>query len=423
MPSPRGVPELQSALGLVNYYRHFCPNFAQMAQPLYTLLKKGVVFRWGERQQRAMDALKAAITEEGRVLRRLDPNKPIVLHTDWSHLGVGAVLGQLDENGQEYMCACISRSLNKHERNYSSYQGEMLAVVWAVHTLRPYLHGVHFTVVTDHLPLQWLMTSRELTGQHARWALSLQEFDFTVEHRPGIKHQNADVLSRCPLPTTFDGTGARLDGSPCDTMGVAACLAMLPVTGWKAGPMGVVAAVTECHALGTAADAVRPELAAPEAGLVLPHMPDHSQERKAQREQAALAGRAATWVNEAMQHPVPALLPANETRHPLAAALPPVDSRPVDVSFFSSANKHGVILMELFGGLCAGLEMVLRNGLAVHRYLYCDRLPLAQRVARARMMQLQALYPSQLAVSAVQDALTALPQDVEDIDERTLLAL
>ncbi len=237
MPPPRSVHDLQSTLGLVNYYRHFCPNFAQTAQPLYSLLKKGVVFRWGERQQHALDALKAAVTEEGRVLRRLDPNRPIILHTDWSHLGIGAVLGQLDEHGQEYMCACISRSLNKHERNYSSYQGEMLAVVWAVHTLRPYLHGVRFTVVTDHLPLQWLMTSRELTGQHARWALSLQEYDFTIEHRPGVKHQNADILSRCPLPAAFDGTGARLDGAPTDTAGLAASLAQLPATGGSCWPM------------------------------------------------------------------------------------------------------------------------------------------------------------------------------------------
>lgn len=53
-----------------------------------------------------------------------------------------------------------------------------------------------------------------MTGQYARWALCLQEYEFTIVHRPVVKHQNADCLSRMPIETTFDGTGARLDGHP-----------------------------------------------------------------------------------------------------------------------------------------------------------------------------------------------------------------
>jgi hypothetical protein len=49
--------------------------------------------------------------------------------------------------------------------------------------------------VTDHWPLIWLLSTKELTGQAARWALSLQEYSFIIEHRPGVTHQNADVLS------------------------------------------------------------------------------------------------------------------------------------------------------------------------------------------------------------------------------------
>jgi hypothetical protein len=75
------------------------------------------------------------------VLRHADPTQPFLLHTNWSQLGMGGVLGQTDADGHEYMVACVSRSLNKHERNYSSYQGKMLAAVWSIKTLRPYLHG------------------------------------------------------------------------------------------------------------------------------------------------------------------------------------------------------------------------------------------------------------------------------------------
>ncbi|KAK3247454.1 hypothetical protein CYMTET_43050 [Cymbomonas tetramitiformis] len=56
------------------------------------------------------------------------------------------------------------------------------------------------------------MEKSDLQGQHLRsWAISLQEFDFTVQYRPGPKNENADVPSRYPLPTTVDETGARLD--------------------------------------------------------------------------------------------------------------------------------------------------------------------------------------------------------------------
>ena len=166
---------------------------------------------WREEHQKALDRLKEEFSQEGLVLRPVHPERLLVLHTDFSKEGIGAVLGQLDDDGREYMCACISRSTNVHEAKYESYKGELLAVVWAMKMLRPYLHGREFVVVTDHAPLLWLMTNQELTGQYARWALSLQEYDFQIVHRPGKLHQNADALSRDPMPSSFDGTGARLE--------------------------------------------------------------------------------------------------------------------------------------------------------------------------------------------------------------------
>jgi hypothetical protein len=87
----------------------------------------------------------------------------------------------------------------------------MLAAVWAVKTFRPHVLGLNFSVVTEHSPLQWSMNKPDLTGKHARWALSLQEFTFIITHKAGIKHQNADVPSRYPQPSKMDNTRARLD--------------------------------------------------------------------------------------------------------------------------------------------------------------------------------------------------------------------
>ena len=79
--------------------------------------------------------------------------------------------------------------------------------MWVVTHFRHYLYGKPFTLVNNHQPLEWLLTSNKLTGKHARWALILQEYDFKKVHRPGLKHANADVCLRHPLPTIVDKWG------------------------------------------------------------------------------------------------------------------------------------------------------------------------------------------------------------------------
>ncbi len=209
--APTNVSELRSVLGFLNYYRCYVPGFSELAAPMNNLLKKDAKWQWGPEQAAALEQLKAALCQDGVALRRFDVDAPTKLYTDWSKHGIAAVLTQAGPDGKEYLVACVSRSLNKHERNYSSYEGEMLAAVWGVLSLRSYLHGLQFTVVTDHQPLKWLVTTPELTGKHARWALCLMEYCYTIEHRPGKKHQNADVPSRFPSKSSHDGTGARLD--------------------------------------------------------------------------------------------------------------------------------------------------------------------------------------------------------------------
>jgi site-specific DNA-cytosine methylase len=211
LPDPTNVSELRSILGFLSYYRHFIPGFSSLAAPMTKLLHKDQPWDWGSEQQAAYRHLKQLMTQPGRVLRPIDKNRPLILHTDWSNHGIGAVLGQVDDDGLEYLCACASRSLNKHEKNYPSYKGELLALAWAVRSFRTHVHGTKFKLVTDHQPLTWLMKAQDLTGQYSRWQMLVQEYDFEICHRAGDKHQNADVLSRFPRATTEDFTGARMD--------------------------------------------------------------------------------------------------------------------------------------------------------------------------------------------------------------------
>jgi hypothetical protein len=131
MLPPTDVSELRAVLGTANYYRKFVENYSTIAAPLNNLLREDVAWNWSEECQRAFDTIKEKLTQTP-ILRRPDYSRPFELHTDWSGVGLGAILVQQDDQGQEYDIAYASRSNNRTERNYSSYAGECLAAVWGV---------------------------------------------------------------------------------------------------------------------------------------------------------------------------------------------------------------------------------------------------------------------------------------------------
>ncbi|KXZ75760.1 Retrovirus-related Pol polyprotein from transposon 297-like Protein [Tribolium castaneum] len=62
-----------------------------------------------------------------------------------------------------------------------------------------WIHGRHVKIVTDHSAIRWLKSIKDPTGKLARWAIKLSEFQYTVVHRSGSKHKDADCLSRNPV--------------------------------------------------------------------------------------------------------------------------------------------------------------------------------------------------------------------------------
>ena len=128
IPAPVDVPRLRAFLGLANYYRRFVKNFSLIAKPLTILTSKDQPWTWGREQQQAFETLKQKLGT-ALVLRRPDVSKSFQLHTDWSSLGLGAVLTQKDDFGREYVVAYASLSNNTTEANYSSYEEEALAAV------------------------------------------------------------------------------------------------------------------------------------------------------------------------------------------------------------------------------------------------------------------------------------------------------
>ena len=195
-PTPTNLQQLQQFLGLASYYRRFIKDFATISKPLHRLTEKKTPFHWSPECAEAFNQLKQLLTT-APVLSFPDFSCKFILDTDASNDGIGAVLSQHKE-GKEFVIAYASRSLTKAERNYSVTRRELLAVVTFTNHFRQYLLGQQFLLRTDHCSLTWLTNFKNPEGQLARWLEKLSEYSFETVHRSGLKHNNADSLSRYP---------------------------------------------------------------------------------------------------------------------------------------------------------------------------------------------------------------------------------
>jgi hypothetical protein len=107
-PIPKNVNMLRGFLRLAGYYRHMIKKFADTAEPLYRLLKKGVQFHWSYECQQAFDQLKDKLVGEP-VMAFPKPEGKYILDTDASNVAVGAVLSQV-QDGQECVIAYWSKA-------------------------------------------------------------------------------------------------------------------------------------------------------------------------------------------------------------------------------------------------------------------------------------------------------------------------
>ncbi|UYV66067.1 K02A2.6-like [Cordylochernes scorpioides] len=195
---PYNMKTLQSFLGSINVYHKFIPHYAQIRAPLNTLLQKNSPWQWNQEQEQSFQTLKNALMTKP-ILQLYDPQKPVHIFTDSSMLGVGAILKQPDKQGILHPVAYFSRKLHKYERNYAATELETLAIIAAIQRFHPYIHNIHFTLHTDHMPLKWLKTFKNPSGRIFRWSLLLTQYDFDIQHIKGSQNVEADMLSRRPI--------------------------------------------------------------------------------------------------------------------------------------------------------------------------------------------------------------------------------
>ena len=194
IPVPVDRAALRAFLGLANYFREFIPRYAIRTFHMSKLLSPKVEFHWNNVQDNEFVDIKDAVAK-APMLHHINYDLPIIIRSDASNVGVGAVLLQLSGNVEQFV-AFASAKFSKAASRWATPDQEAYAFVFAIRNWEHYLRGHKFVVETDHRNLIYVLRSE--TGRIGRWRLFLQDFDFTVHHIPGVSNVIADsCYSEC----------------------------------------------------------------------------------------------------------------------------------------------------------------------------------------------------------------------------------
>ena len=199
-PVPKTLKEVQGFMGLANFCRKFIKDFAEVAGPMLHLSKNCVKFVWTPECQESFDTLKRKFVEY-LVLHNPDPTKPYVVEADASNFAIGATILQEFEDGW-HLVAYMSRRMTKAERNYVTYEQELLAIKEAFEEWRYLLVActakVPIIVRTDHKNLEHFQTSKTTNGRLLDWSAVFADYDIVITYKPGTFNVVPDALSRQP---------------------------------------------------------------------------------------------------------------------------------------------------------------------------------------------------------------------------------
>lgn len=191
-PEPRNKTELQRYMGMANYWRDFVPGLGGMAAPLYALTGNDT-FRWNLEHKQAFAAVKAAICGDVEIHQQ-DPALPLDLFFDASGVGLGAMAFQ---DGRPI--SVLSRGLTPAEKNYTTTERELLAIVWATKKWVTMIESTRapIYVYTDHKLLTQNWNADYRNRRMNRWLLHFMQLP--VQYKYVIGENNpADAPSRRP---------------------------------------------------------------------------------------------------------------------------------------------------------------------------------------------------------------------------------
>ncbi|GBM92534.1 Retrovirus-related Pol polyprotein from transposon 17.6 [Araneus ventricosus] len=202
-PQPKSIHDVRRFLGLTSFFRRFIPNYAIKARYLTQLTKKNEIFKWEKVQEESFETLKRELTIQP-ILALYNPEAKTEVHTDACADGIAGMLLQLGSDDKWHLVYCVSKKTTERENKYHSSKLELMAIVWTLERLRQFLLGISFTVVTDCQALIYMNAKKSSNPQIARWSLLIQEFDFEIRHRPGVRMSHIDTINRAPVLNSSD---------------------------------------------------------------------------------------------------------------------------------------------------------------------------------------------------------------------------
>lgn len=195
LQAPTNKKELRRFLGLINYYRDMWARRSETLAPLTALSSKTTPWVWTDEHQKAFDKMKSIIGKT-TLLTYPDFTKPFDIHTDASHLQIGAVISQNNRP-----IAFYTRKLNPAQTRYTTTERELLAIVETLKEFRNILLGHTIRVFTDHKNLTY---QNFTTERVMRWRLIIEEFGPELIYLQGKRNIVADALSRIESIDTID---------------------------------------------------------------------------------------------------------------------------------------------------------------------------------------------------------------------------
>jgi transposase InsO family protein len=195
-PTPTTGKHIERLLGFGNFVRDYVINYARLTKPLEQLKKvKKFALEDYPAAERAFRNLRHSLGS-APVLHEPNRELPLLVATDASRHGLGAVLYQEDASGKRRYIAFASGSLKGAQKNYGATKRELLGIIFALKSFHNYLCGRHFTLFTDHKALTALFTVKRLSYVLQDWLDTLLQYDFDCVHRPGVQMIMPDTLSR-----------------------------------------------------------------------------------------------------------------------------------------------------------------------------------------------------------------------------------
>lgn len=237
---PTDLASVRSLMGLAQVAREYIPQLATIMGPIQSLVRKGIDIAqsWTPEHDASLAQLKEVLTSYP-VLQMADFNKPFLVHVDSCRLGrgKGAVLlqqcdrrlihtkGSKSSNAGDWLpVAYWSMALTDAERKMGITELEGTAMHDAILHWEPYLNnGIPFEVITDHHALCYLVVRPrgDKNGRLLRMCLNLQHLNFSVTHRSGVDHLDADAVSRLlrkdEQPYVYGPEDLRTDSGPLTT--------------------------------------------------------------------------------------------------------------------------------------------------------------------------------------------------------------